>query len=399
MSLDAARQSRVEDPLTHLMRGRASLPEQGAAALLMAVFVMSDVRRGVRSADNAILVNAAHMYLGGTSPYEDRRFLYLPSSALLAAPQTLLDAGVLRVVVPVVVAALVLVGWFFALRIFDVSARSRLAVYGVGGLPFFVPFRSELALGNWTVFSVVALPLTLFLASRGRWLGAAAATGAAIAFKPMLLPVLLLFVFARKWKACAVLLGVPVVVSLIAVAFMPQPGLFLTKTIPFLLHGQDSYAKPYDASLISVLPRLGVPEPVAYVIAVTLSGAVLYLAWLRWRRAGDPALRVVETACLLMLATFPTFRPTFVHYALVVVLVLLASTSVPGAAARSPWVWLPLVPQITAIDWPLAHTSKRHAFKDAVMFVGVGVALAWHCFSARPSRRAPEKVPIGSGPG
>ncbi|WP_189491261.1 glycosyltransferase family 87 protein [Streptomyces antnestii] len=392
MSLDTARHSRVEDPLTRWMRGRAPFTAHVAAALLLAAFLVSEIQRRVRESDNAVLVDAARQYLSGISPYEDRRFLYLPSSALLAVPETLAGPEVLRVVVPVGAAGLVLVGWFFALRIFDVSPRSRLAAFGAGGLALFAPFRSEVALGNWTAFSVAALPITLLLAARGRWVGAAAVTGAAIAFKPILAPMLLLFVFARKWQACAALVGVPAAASLVSVLFMPQPGLFLTKTVPFLLHGQDAYAKPFDASLVSVLPRLGVPEAVAVVLAVALSVTGLYLSWVRWRRADDAALRLVETSCLLMLSTFLISRPTFVHYVLVVVLVLLASATAPGAAARSPWVWLPLVPQIAGIDWPWADTSRRHAFKDVVMFLGMGTALAWCCFSGRRRWSGPRGV-------
>ncbi|QSY47383.1 glycosyltransferase 87 family protein [Streptomyces griseocarneus] len=276
------------DGLGRLLRARASWPVLTAAVLLFALSSIRPYAKDRIGIDNAVVVRAARALLEGGSPYADRRFLYLPGAVFAALPQTVLSERVLFYAVPVVTGVLVAVGAVLALRIFGVRADSRLAAAVAVGIALFLPFHSLVFLGNWTAASVVAFPAALLLARRGRWSAAGAVVGAAIALKPILVPLLLLFVLARRWRALGWAVGVLVGVSLAAASAMPRPGLFLTRTLPFLLHGQDAYARPYDAAWPSVLPRLGVPQSLAFALAVLAAVAVLYCAGLRWRGGGEP---------------------------------------------------------------------------------------------------------------
>lgn len=381
--------STAPDPLGPWLRARASLPAQAAAVLLLVVSVVEIVRQGADEVDNRVVVRAARVLLHGGSPYADKRFLYLPSSVPLAVPEALLGDSVLRVLVPAVTAALILLGWWAALRIFGLGLRSRLGVGVVCGLAYFAPFHSDVALGNWTAVSVAALPVALALAARGRWVTAAAVVGAAIAFKPMLVPLALLFVFARKWRALAVMVAVPLAASVLAALAMPRPRLFFTRTLPFLLRGQDSYAKPYDASLVAILPRWGTPQAAATAVAFALAALGVWAAWYRWRRGGDLRLRLVETASGLMLAAFLVSRPAFLHYALTVLPVLLASLPLRGSVPRSPWFWIVLLPQNTALQWPYTEPGDRRAFKDAVILTGLAVLVSCHAVKRTSPAREP----------
>ncbi|MCC3772596.1 glycosyltransferase family 87 protein [Streptomyces sp. UNOC14_S4] len=364
------------DVLGRWLRGRAPLPLLGAALLVFALDVarvLAGARTGI---DNAVVVRAARTLLDGGSPYADKRFLYLPGAAFAAVPQTFLGDRVLFWAVPVATALCGLAGVVAALRVFGVRADSRLAAAMVAGLGLFEPFHGLVYLGNWTVLSALAFPVTLLLARRGRWSAAGVVTGAAVALKPMLVPVLLLFVLARRWRALAWAVGVPAAVSLAAAAAVPRPGRFLTRTLPFILHGQDAYARPFDASWSTVLPRLGVPQPLAFTLAAAAALTVLALARVRWRAGGDEAVRLVECASLLMLAAFLASRPSFQHYMLVVLPSLVASSVVRGTAVRSVWFWLPLLPELTAVRWPYLDSARRHAFRDIVMITGVAAAIA-----------------------
>ncbi|MDG4531412.1 glycosyltransferase 87 family protein [Streptomyces sp. AV19] len=364
------------DGLARWARGRASWPLLAAALL---VYLLSAGRMlGVRRTgmDNAVVVRAARHLLDGGSPYADKRFLYLPGAVFAALPQAPFSDRTLTRAVPFVTAAFVLAGVVLALRIFDVRADSRLAAAVTAGLALFLPFQGIVHLGNWTAASVVAFPAALLLALRGRWSAAGAVVGAAIALKPMLVPLLLLFVLARRWRALAWAVALPSVISSAAALAMPRPQLFLTKTLPFLLHGQDDYAAPYDASWTAVLPRLGVPHHLAFALGACAAVAALCFARARWRAGGDEALRLVECGSLLMLAAFLVSRPSFLHYALVILPALVASVVVRGAAARQVWFWMPLVPQIAGVPWPELGGSRRHAFKDIVMFTGAAAVLA-----------------------
>jgi arabinofuranan 3-O-arabinosyltransferase len=358
---------------------------QAAALLLPLAACVSVSLRANWGTDNAFVVKAAQALLSGVSPYEDKRFLYLPSAVLMAVPEALVPTPVLRWLLPVVISALVAVGWWAALRLFSVPLRSRFAVGGFGAFALlYKPYLNVVQIGNWTAVSAAALPVVLLLAHRRAWGAAGLVLGLAIASKPMLVPVGLVFLLARQWRALAVAAGVPVVFSLVGALLMPSPMLFFTKTLPFLLQGQDGYALPWDASPIAVLPRLGVPERVAVVLAGAGALCALWAVWARWRRVDDAdagELRLAETACTVMLAAFLVSRPSFDHYLLVVLPLLLASGVRPGSAPRSPWFWLALGPQLGLVPWPAGFERKRRAFRDFTTLCALAAVMAGRCLA------------------
>ncbi|MFD6434075.1 glycosyltransferase family 87 protein [Streptomyces venezuelae] len=354
--------------------------------VLGVVLVAAVVRVGLASPqggmDNAIVVRAAEAWLDGRSPYADRHFLYLPGAVLAAVPQALLPADVVRFLVPAGVTAGLVGGWVCALRIHGVPLRSRFAVYGLLGLALgFAPFGHLVQLGNWTAGSALALPCALLLVCRGRWIAAGLVIGAAVAVKPLLAPVVLLFVFARRWRALGAAVGVPALVSAVAALAMPDPAGFFTRTLPFLLRGEDTFVRLYEASPAAVLTRLGVPESAATLLAGGAAAAGVWCAWRRWGRGGeqDASARVVECAVMLMLSAFLVSRPSYDHYLLAVLPLLLAGALVPGSAARRPWFWVALVPQVPGFSWPWLEPGTRRAFKDAVTLCVLAGTVGWVC--------------------
>jgi arabinofuranan 3-O-arabinosyltransferase len=372
-------------PLEWLALPASRLCRAAVGGVLLVVAAAGTDRTADGGMDNAFVVRAARTMLEGGSPYADKRFLYLPSAVLAAVPEALLPQSVLRVLVPLLTTGLLLAGWWCALRIFRVPAGSRYAVLGAAGLALgYVPFANLVLLGNWTAVSAAALPLTLLLAHRGRWVAAGLVVGVAVAFKPMLVPVWLLFVLARRWRGLAVAVGLPAALSVLGALAMPNPTFFLTRTLPFLLHGQDDFALLWDASPVAVLPRLGVPQPVALLVAAAGAGLGLWCARRRWcTPGGDPALRLVETGTMLMLAAFLVSRPSFDHYLLVVLPLLLASGVAPGSAPRTPWFWIALLPQVGGFHWPYAsEPDTRRAFRDAATLCVLAGTVMGRCLRA-----------------
>ncbi|MER5808957.1 glycosyltransferase family 87 protein [Streptomyces sp. NPDC002033] len=373
-------------------------------ALSLAVLLTVAVSTSLRSnwgSDNAFVVKAADALLAGVSPYEDKRFLYLPSAVIMAVPEALLPRAVLRWLLPVGMTGLVGIGWWAALRLFAVPLCSRFAVGGLGLLALaYKPYANLVLIGNWTAISAAALPVALLLAHRRSWAAAGLVVGLAIACKPMLVPLGLLFVLARQWRGLAAAVLVPGAMSLVGALLMPSPTLFFTKTLPFLFQGQDAYALPWDASPIAALPRLGVPEPAAVLLAGAGAAAGLWGAWVRWRRTEGEAdageLRLVETACLVMLAAFLVSRPSFDHYLLVVLPLLLASGVREGSLPRSPWFWAALGPQLAGIPWPSEFEHKRRAFRDMVTLCALAGLLGWR--GLRPGRVTLESVRTTGSP-
>ncbi|CAL9551686.1 hypothetical protein SUDANB176_04457 [Streptomyces sp. enrichment culture] len=352
----------------------------GLAALLGALTVHTVRVTSGGGMDNAIVVDAARTWLAGGSPYDDPHFLYLPSAVLAAAPQALLPRPVLDVLVPSAVTVALALGWACALRLHRVPLHSRLAALGLLGLAAgFAPFGQLVRLGNWTVTAALALPLCLLLASRGRWVAAGAVVGTAVALKPLLAPMALLFLFARRWRALAVLLLVPSAASVAAALLLPDPTGFFTRTLPFLLRGDDAFVRLYEASPAAVLPRLGVPGAPAGLLALLAAAAGVVCAYRRWHGPGPAPLRLAETSAGLMLSAFLVSRPSYNHYLLVVLPLLLAGLPYAGSVARRPWFWLALVPQLPGVTWPWLESGRRRAFRDAFTLCALAVTVGRHC--------------------
>jgi arabinofuranan 3-O-arabinosyltransferase len=348
--------------------------------------------------DDTLIVDAARNLLHGQSPYLSDRFLYLPSSLPFALVQTVLPDHRLVWVLPFAGGALLLVAWWAALRLFDVGLGSWLGVLGVVAFGFLGPPSSVVYLGNWASACAAGAAVTLLLMGRGRWLAAGVALGVSIAIKPMLVPLGLLFLLHRRWAGFAAAAGIPVVMSAAVLAVIPRPGLFFTKTLPFLFGGQDEYARPYDSSLQAILPRLGVGPHWVAAARVAVALATVATAVLRWRAGGEPRLRLVETSAILMIGTFAVATPTFGYYPIVVVPTLVASVVVTGSVARSGWLWLGMAPQsqVTPMPWidfpQFDQVSVRQAFKPVLWMAVTGVLLVVSIWRHRREDSPPDRV-------
>ncbi|GAA3808773.1 glycosyltransferase family 87 protein [Sphaerisporangium flaviroseum] len=367
---------------------QASLPARIAAAVVLTLPAAAVIRKGSAMQDNGYVVRAARAVLSGRSPYADERFLYLPSSAVAALAEAWMDDHTIRLILPFVLAALTLSAWGAALALCGVRLGSRLGLFGMVGIAWLFGYRSVLAVGNWSVIAVVALPVVLLLCARDRWRAAAVVAGVSIALKPMLVPLALLFLFARQRRALVTFVAVPMVLVLLSLPLVAEPGRFLFDTLPFLLHGQDEYAKPYDASLASILPRLGVGEEVTVAVRGTVAATGVMLAWARWRLPSTPTvldepLRLVETACMIMLTVFLVFTPAFGHYSLVILLPLAATAADRRSVVRSPWFWIALAPQFPGVEVPGLTTSQTRAFTLFWMYVVLALLFAARTLDAR----------------
>ncbi|MEV7970006.1 glycosyltransferase family 87 protein [Sphaerisporangium sp. NPDC088356] len=396
---------------------QASLPARIAAAVVLMLPAAGVIRRGSAMQDNGYVVKAARALLSGHSPYADERFLYLPSSAVAALAEAWLDDRTIQLVFPFVLAVLTLSGWSLALGLCGVRVGSRLGLLGMAAIALLFGYRSLLAVGNWSVVAVVAFPAALLLCARNRWSAAAVVAGVSIALKPMLVPLALLFLFARRRRALVILVAVPLLLVLLSLPLTPEPGRFVSDTLPFLLHGQDEYAKPYDASLASILPRLGAGSDLTLAIRAVVAVAGLLLAWTRWRLPDDTAvldrsvllgepvgvrnraggyvlrsleLRLVETASMIMVTVFLVFTPGFGHYSLVILLPLAATAIDRRSVARSPWFWVALAPQFPGVEIPGLTTPQTRAFTVFFMHGVLALLLAF-----RTARTSGE--PSGSG--
>jgi arabinofuranan 3-O-arabinosyltransferase len=374
------------------------------AYVVFALVPLWAARRADSGEDNFIVVRAARHLLDGATPYADKRFVYPPSSILFALAEAPLPDGVLRHLSPFVCAALLLAAWWAALRLFGVPLRSWLAVLPVGGAALFAPFVNLVMLGSWTAPVAALGSVALLLMGRDRWLLAGLVIGLSIAVKPMLVPLGLVFLLARRWGGFALAAGVPAALAGAMLLLIPDPGRFFTTTVPFLLGGQDDYARPFDISLGAILPRAGLDGPVVLAARVLVAAAALAFAGLRWRAAGRADRRLVETSSIVMLGTFLVSSPGFDHYVLLVLPGLLAGAALPGSPTRTVWFWLALVPQTGAVRIQELDTLHRRALKDWFMVAVLLAGLIAEVVAARRQgfregrieRDGTEHAPVGA---
>ncbi|WP_433200486.1 glycosyltransferase family 87 protein [Dactylosporangium sp. CS-047395] len=371
----------------------------GAYALLVQELVRISLSGRMHSMDNLLVVDAVRRLAEGGSPYESARFLYPPSSVLFAWPLTGLSDAQLERLFPWGLAALLLLGWWASLRLFGVGLRSWLGVAGVAAFGLFNPAVSVVELGNWTAPVAASMAVALLLMGRGRWVAAGVVIGVSIAVKPMLVPIGLVFLLARQWRGLAVAAGVPVAVCAIVAPLLPEPGLFFTRTLPFLLGGQDEFARPYDSSLPAMLPRIGIDGAPLAVVRIAVLAVALATAWWRWRTGGDERLRLVDTCAILMIGTFLVSTPAFGYYPLVVLPPLVASVLVRGSAARSVWFWIALVPLVRPIQFigvdflDGGHAGYRQAAKPLAWMAVAGTLLLVRTWRAEPAAPPPALGP------
>lgn len=373
--------------VTSALTSRAPWPVPIIAVLLAAQALWRESLRRGSSMDNLFVVRAVRYLLDGVSPYTSERFLYPPSSIPFALIQAPVGDSTIRVLSPWVCGLLLLIGWFAVLRMFDTSLFSWLGVAGVAAFPAFIPGTHLVALGSWTAIVACLTGVAFLLMSRDRWGWAGAVIGLSIAIKPMLMPIGLIFLLARRWRGFALAAGLPVLACAVVLPLLPDPGLFFTKTLPFLLGGQDDFARLYDGALPAMLPRAGIDNSLvitgvrAAVLALAIAVAVL-----RWRRGDDERLRIVESSAALMVGTFLVMSPSFDHYAMVVVPAMLASIVLPGSLARSLWFWIAMLPWARWIYWPgvdfadggaAAHRQSVKTLAWTLLLLATLTAAAW----------------------
>ncbi|MFJ9663930.1 hypothetical protein ACIRPP_04800 [Streptomyces sp. NPDC101219] len=261
--------------------------------------------------------------------------------------------------------------------------------------------------------AVLALPLCLLLASRGGWVVAGAVLGAAVAREPLLAPAVLLFVFAHRWRALGALLlvhtalllpGPPALLS----GGLPSPSGLWGSSAPFASFALlDPSAFPDPSALLDpfgpypalpagaaeVWPAPGLPPTAAWGLTLLVAAAGVVCAHRRWHGPGPVGLRLVETATGLMLSAFLVLRPSLRDHLLVLGPLLLAGLPYAGSAARRPWFWLALVPQLPGLTLPGPRPGRRRAR---------GRAVAWCALRAAGARRCPppgDGVPVRTRPG
>ncbi len=382
--------------MTQEQAARSAPPADGfvwalwiSAALLMAVRVYQGHKVGF---DLGVVYVAGQHFLNGEPVYTDPFFLYLPSSALLAAPLALLP-GPFVIASGAVLAALS-IAWLCvaSVRMLAPQTPWMAPVLLVAAL-ISLPGGALVYGGNTGFVALAALPLLYRWAMDDRWTRFGVLLGLTIAVKPILAPLVLLPLLARSWRAIAGAVVVPLVVSAIAMAFMPDPGRLLTSTLPQILAGPPSPFLSADASLSGVLRGWEVDETWSLAARAAAAALGLTATVLRWSRSDRGAARVVESGSLAILTTSVASSVAWDHYFLFVLPVFLFATQ-RGSLVRRAWlVWPCLIPLMVQLIPPTASGVTSYGAQ-----IGAAIFLTFLALAVTEIKRSVDQGAVEADP-
>jgi hypothetical protein len=244
----------------------------------LAIWIMdSATGHGWWAIDLRLVTDAGARYLSGAPLYADPKFLYPPLAAVVGAPLSGLDPLAVSLAWAAAKVALAVAGALAFTRSMGRFARG-LAVIGVVTC---LPFLHDLWLGNVNALLVAAIALAV--AGRPTWArGVALGLVTAIFAKPLLLPVLLWLLVARRTVFAGALFA-----GLAATA----AGLLLTGPAAYvdwvraLSGGQARYASDFAGNhgVSALVPQLWVPIAaavgLAFLVVLWRRGRAVSLAW------------------------------------------------------------------------------------------------------------------------
>jgi arabinofuranan 3-O-arabinosyltransferase len=260
-------------------------------------------------------------------------------------------------------------------------------------LSFTGAMRGEMPLENVSVLGFLALALFYLFTLRDHWYAAAIAIGLSISIKPLLVVVLLVFLFARRWKAFGLAVAIPVLLNVIGIALVSAPRQVLSK-LPSLLNRSGS-GITYNSAWVDVARTFGLPEGVTILLRVATVVAVIVAAWLAWTRLSDARLRIITTSSLLLMGEY--LSGTLSEYHFMLTLVPLAMTIViAGSPIRSVTGVIGIAWAVDALAPPPSLTGFGRNANDSA-FRAIGMSLLILTVLVILARRGPNQGHTDSG--
>jgi arabinofuranan 3-O-arabinosyltransferase len=260
---------------------------------------------------------------------------------------------------------------------------------------------AELGLENVTVVCALALSAFFLFAKKDQWVWAAVAIGVTLSLKPLLLPVLIVFVLVKRWRALAVAIAIPAVLNIVAFAVVADPSAVFAK-LPSLLNRSGTGVQ-LNSAWVDVMRSFGMPDYATILIRLATVAIVLVAAWWSWQRLDDFILRVITTTSLLLIGTYLAGTLSENHFMLT--LVPLAMTVIlPDSPMRSVPAWvgvllfMGLTPPGSLLGLDVgANLSAWRAFGMILIVLSVLVTLGRGRLSARSRDTARDRPGAAEG--
>jgi hypothetical protein len=215
----------------------------------------------------------------------------------------------------------------------------------------------------------------------------------------LLLPLVLVFLLSRKWRAFGIAVAIPAVLNAVAFAVVADPNQVWSK-LPSLLNRSGSGTE-LNSAWVGVLQTLGAPGFATILIRMATVAIVLTAAWWSWQQLSDAATRIITTSSILLIGAYLAGTLSEDHFMLT--LVPVAMTAIVSRAPMrwfTGWIgvlWLMgLTPpgSLLGLDTS-ANQSAFEAFGMALVLVTIFVVLAHRGSS---TARAALGTPAGTSP-
>jgi arabinofuranan 3-O-arabinosyltransferase len=291
--------------------------------------------------------------------YVDPHYLYPPGGTLIMAPFGYLPFAESRYLFIALNSAAIILAAYVLLRMFNFTLTSVAAPALLLAMFCTESVTSTLVFTN--INGVILLLEVLFL----RWLldgsksgtvthqwWAGIAIGLATVVKPVLLPLLLLPLLNRQWRAIVPALVVPLAFNLAALPLVVHPMDFVTRTVPYMLGVRDYFNSSIEGNGV----YFGLPTWLILFLRILFTLLAIGSLWLLYRyyRTRDPLFWFTTSSGVLLLWSWLALSLAQGYYSMML-FPFLMTVVLPNSVIRNWPAWLGVYGFLSMDKWLLLH--------------------------------------------
>jgi arabinofuranan 3-O-arabinosyltransferase len=285
--------------------------------------------------------------------YVDPHYLYPPGGTLIMAPFGYLPFAESRYLFIALNSAAIIIAAYVLLRMFNFRLTS------VAAPALLLAMFCTESVTNTLVFTningCILLLEVLFLwwlldgrVSRQWWAGIS--IGLALVVKPVLLPLLLLPLLNRQWRAVLAAIVVPVAFNLAALPLVVHPLDFVTRTLPYTLGVRDYFNSSIEGNGV----YFGLPTWLILSLRILFTLLAIGSLWLLYRyyRTRDPRFWFTTSSGVLLLWSWLVLSLSQGYYSMML-FPFLMTVVLPNSVIRNWPAWLGIYGFLTMDRWLL----------------------------------------------
>ena len=294
----------------------------------------------------------------------DPHYLYPPGGTLLMAPFGYLPVDASRYWFITFNTIAIVLAAYFLVRLFGYGFRSVALPAVLAAIFCTESVINTLVFGN--INGCLLLAEVLFFRwlldgnKKHEWL-AGVAIGLTLVVKPLLLPLLLLPLLNRQWRALVSAFAVPLVFNVAAWPLISDPMNFVTRTVPYILTTRDYF----NSSIAGNGIYYGLPMWLILLLRVAFVLLAAYTLWLLYKyyRTRDPLFWMLTSSGVVLIASWLVLSLGQGYYSIALFPFLM--TVVLSNSVLRNWVaWLAIYGFMSPDRWLLGHWPTTGRFLE-----------------------------------